>query len=600
MDRLRMRTTLLIPLLVMSFGWTVISLLLIRSIVTQEIRSNLASDLQHSINTYQNLQQQRREMIARESALLADLPSLKALMTARDADTIQDGGEEFWRVSHSDFFALLNSGNSLVAVYNRGAYLDKPRVQRAMEMGLAKTQVPFSMTLDGHLFDVSIQPIFFGPNGSGTVLGYAAVGYAIDETVARQVSEAAAAEVTFAAGGHIVASTLPAHLQAALIAQSAMLMRSPEQNVNIQLGSERFLGASLRLSSSAPPKDEGEAAQLIVLKSFERASRLVRRVDQWVIGLGLLALLVGTGMVISTSRTVTRPLELLVGGTRALAMGNFEYQLSEGGAEEVRELSRSFEHMRVELRRTQKELLDAERLATIGRMASSISHDLRHHLSAMYANAEFMSDSRIDSDERQDLFREVRAAVHGMTDLLDSLLLFTQTGRALHPEYTSIASVIQRAVGMVRSHPGVRGVGITLTGLSSVEAWVDTRKLGRAIYNLLLNGCQAAKLGNPPPAVTLVLHADERVIRISIIDSGPGVPESIRQTMFLPFVSEGKESGIGLGLTLAQQIAEEHGGQVILGKTDEGWTVFAIVLQREALEELGAAGERKAAHLPMS
>jgi signal transduction histidine kinase len=593
-----MRTTLLIPLLVMSFGWTVISLLIIRSIVKQEIRSNLSSDLQHSINTYQNLQQQRREMIAQESALLADIPSLKALMTARDADTIQDGGEEFWRVSHSDFFALLDSGGNLVAEYNVGAPLDRLRVQRAMDTGLAKTRVPLSIALDGHLFDVSIQPILFGPKGSGTVLGYVAVGYAIDEMVARQVSEAAAAEVAFAAGGRIVASTLPANLQAALVAQSAMLMRSPEQNIDIQLGSDRFLCASLRLSSTVPPKDEGDAPQLIVLKSFEQASRLVHRVDQWVIGLGLLALLVGTGMVVSTSRTVTRPLELLVGGTRALAMGNFEYQLSEGGAEEVRELSRSFEHMRVELRRTQKELLDAERLATIGRMASSISHDLRHHLSAMYANAEFMSDPRIDSNERQELLREVRAAVHGMTDLLDSLLLFTQTGRALHPEYTSIAFMIQRSVGMVRSHPGARGVNITLSGLSSVEAWVDSRKLGRAIYNLLLNGCQAAKLGHPPAAVTLVLHADERVIRISIIDSGPGVPESIRQTMFLPFVSEGKESGIGLGLTLAQQIAEEHGGEIELSKTDEGWTVFAIVLQRKALEELGNATERKAAQIP--
>jgi nitrogen-specific signal transduction histidine kinase len=113
-----------------------------------------------------------------------------------------------------------------------------------------------------------------------------------------------------------------------------------------------------------------------------------------------------------------------------------------------------------------------------------------------------------------------------------------------------------------------------------------------------LNGCQAAKLGHPPAAVTLVLHADERVIRISIIDSGPGVPESIRQTMFLPFVSEGKESGIGLGLTLAQQISEEHGGEIELSKTDEGWTVFAIVLQRKALEELGNATERKAAQIP--
>jgi nitrogen-specific signal transduction histidine kinase len=68
--------------------------------------------------------------------------------------------------------------------------------------------------------------------------------------------------------------------------------------------------------------------------------------------------------------------------------------------------------------------------------------------------------------------------------------------------------------------------------------------------------------------------------------------------MFLPFVSEGKESGIGLGLTLAQQIAEEHGGEIVLSKTDEGWTVFAIVLQRKALEELGNAAERKAAQIP--
>ncbi len=545
LDRLRMRTTLLIPLLVMSFGWTVISLLIIQTIVNQEIRNNLASDLQHSLNTYQNLQQQRRDMIARESALLADLPSLKALMTANDDRTIQDGGGEFWHVSGSDFFALMDPNGKLIAVYNQGTTLDRNVVQGAIATSLARAQEPHSLTLDGYLFDVSIQPLLFGPQSSGTVLGYVAVGYAIDERVAREVSEAAAAEVAFAAGGHIVASTLPTDLQTALVAQSNTLMQSPGKNVNIRLGSEQYLGASISLGSTELSGEVNGASQLIVLKSFDQAGRLVRRVNQWVVGLGLLALLVGTSMVVSISRTVTRPLELLVGGTRALAKGNFEYQLSESGAEEVRELSRSFEHMRVELRRTQRELLDAERLATIGRMASSISHDLRHHLSAMYANAEFMCDPKIDNTERQELLREVNSAVHGMTDLLDSLLLFTQTGRALHPEYTSIAFMIQRAVSMVRSHPGTRDVNITLTGLSSVEAWVDPKKLGRAVYNLLLNGCQAAKRGQPPATVALVLYSDDGFIRISIIDSGPGVPDAIRHTMFLPFVSEGKESGIG-------------------------------------------------------
>src|ERR1035437_10708912 len=93
MDRLRMRTSLLIPLLLLSFGSTPVSLFILQTIVRQQVRASLASDLQHSVQTYQNLARQRGELIMRESALLADLPSLKALMTA-DSRTISDGGVE--------------------------------------------------------------------------------------------------------------------------------------------------------------------------------------------------------------------------------------------------------------------------------------------------------------------------------------------------------------------------------------------------------------------------------------------------------------------------------------------------------------------------
>jgi signal transduction histidine kinase len=336
-----------------------------------------------------------------------------------------------------------------------------------------------------------------------------------------------------------------------------------------------------------------QVPQLVVLKSFASATQLVDRVNRWVLTLALLALVAGTGMLVSISHTLTRPIETLVGGTRALAQGNFDYQLSEDGAEEIRELSRAFERMRIQLQRTQKELLDSERLATIGRMASSISHDLRHYLSAMYANAEFMSDGNISQPEREELMLEVQTAVQGMTDLLESLLLFTQTGRALHPEVESIALMIQRAVSLVRSHPGSRDVKVTLTGLSSLEAWVDSKKLGRAVYNLLLNACQAAKRGKGPPRVILSLHEDERSISIKIADNGPGVPPTLHQKIFLPFVSEGRESGIGLGLTLAQQIAQEHGGRIDLDETSEGETVFTINLPKASLQALGVVAESK-------
>jgi len=592
MDRLRMRTTLLIPLFILSFGCTVLSLLVISSIVKQQTHTDLASDLQHSVKTYRNLQHQQRELLARESALLADLPSLKSLMTTHDQRTIEDGGVEFWQVSGCDFFALLDQGGEVIAAYNQGPTLNRSGVAHGLEVGLHKPD-PVLLALDDRIYEISAQPLYFGPKEHGTLLGFVAVGYAIDEKVARAVSEAAAAEVTFTVDGKVVVSTLSHGLQEQLVARGGELLQLPTQNKKIKLGKVDYLAASERLTMSDGREGAIQVPQIVVLKSFAGATQLVDRVNRWVLTLALLALVAGTGMLVSISRTLTRPIETLVGGTRALAQGNFDYQLSEDGAEEIRELSRAFERMRIQLRRTQKELLDSERLATIGRMASSISHDLRHYLSAMYANAEFMSAANISQPEREELMVEVQSAVQGMTDLLESLLLFTQTGRALHPEFESIALMIQRAVGMVRSHPGSRDVKITLNGLSSLEAWVDSKKLGRAVYNLLLNACQAAKRGKRPPQVTLNLYEDDQSIGIRISDNGPGIPPAIRQKIFLPFVSEGRESGIGLGLTLAQQIAQEHGGGINLEESSEGETVFTINLPKASLQALGVLVERK-------
>jgi nitrogen-specific signal transduction histidine kinase len=80
---------------------------------------------------------------------------------------------------------------------------------------------------------------------------------------------------------------------------------------------------------------------------------------------------------------------------------------------------------------------------------------------------------------------------------------------------------------------------------------------------------------------------DNDRIEISICDSGPGVADSIRETLFQPFVSAGKENGVGLGLTLAQHVAQEHGGEVRLEKSVPGETIFSILLYKQALEDFG-------------
>ena len=184
MDRLRMRTTLLIPLVVLSFGCTLLSLLVIRTIVQQQTKADLASDLRHSVKTYQNIQHQQRELLSRESALLADLPSLKSLMTTYDPRTIADGGIEFWQVSGCDFFALLDQNGKLIVSYNRGAPLDRSGVARGLEADRHTPGEPILLSLDERIYEIATQPLYFGPKEHGTFLGSVAVGYPIDEYVA--------------------------------------------------------------------------------------------------------------------------------------------------------------------------------------------------------------------------------------------------------------------------------------------------------------------------------------------------------------------------------------------------------------------------------
>jgi signal transduction histidine kinase len=578
MKHWRMRTTLMVSLLAVSLGLTATCLLIIRISVKQEIRKGLDSDLDHSLSTFRNISRQRNGMLSREAALLADLPSLKALMTTQDAQTIQDGSPEFWTVSGSDFFALSKQNGALLTHLNRGPALDDALVSHGLQACMTNLEEPCLIAFGKSLYELSISPVYFGSPANDSQLGYVIIGYAIDHQVAKDVSDAAAADVAFLVDGEVSATTLPSERLFDLRLRSRGLDGATAVPEKIELGKEAYVAVASSLSAAGQARVE-----IVVLKSYDRASEYLRRVNQWVLALGLSSLIIGLMLAAAISSTVTRPLEALVAGARALGQGDFTYSLTTDGALEVRELSSTFDRMRGELKRTQAELIESDRLATIGRMASSVSHDLRHHLSAIYANAEFMSLAQTGNEERLELLLEVREAVQGMTDLIESLLLFSQTGQSLHMKYESITMLVERVLYSIRQHPECREVHILAADLQHVDAWVDGTKLGRALYNLVLNACQSAKHGDGRPTVTVTLTEDEEKLRIGITDTGKGVPQSIRRTLFQPFVSAGKENGVGLGLTLALHIAQEHGGEVRLEHSVPGDTTFSVILYKRAL-----------------
>jgi signal transduction histidine kinase len=231
-------------------------------------------------------------------------------------------------------------------------------------------------------------------------------------------------------------------------------------------------------------------------------------------------------------------------------------------------------------RLAQSQLKEAERVSAIGHMACSISHDMRHSLTAIYANAEFLERHDLCASERVDLLLEIQEAVLAMTERIDSLLQFGGSGRANPLVHERVSLVVEKAVAAVKVHPDGKNVSITFCKSSSAEAEIDTRSLESAVYNLLLNACQAATQSTHVPEVKVHLTDVDERIYVTIRDNSPGILAPVRRTLFDPFVTAGKPNGTGLGLTLARRIAEEHGGSVCLEESNREKTVFTLSLSK--------------------
>jgi signal transduction histidine kinase len=493
-------------------------------------------------------------------------------MTTEHEATIQDASSDLWRLAGSDLFVLTDRAGRVVALHTTSPGLTREVAQQSFADSFNDEGSGHWWYGGQHLYEVFLKPIYFGPASENRLLGFLAIGYEIDDRVAAQVSRIAASQVAFYYGDTVVKTTLSPMQEAELNRQrslhAALGSSGPEQ---IQLGEERFLITSLELAGG-----KNSSVRLNVLKSYDQATAFLDSLNHLLLALGLAAVLGGSALVFFISHTFTRPLANLVEGVRALEKGDFTYALDARGSDEAAEVTGAFNRMRSSLRTTQQELLEAERLATIGRMASSISHDLRHSLAAIVANAEFLCESRLSSDQREELYQEIRQAVNQMTDLIDSLLEFSRTRESLHPTYGNVRDSVARVVQAIRLHPEFHLIGISVSQEGNSSGWFDARKLERAIYNLLLNACEAVI----PDAGSIEVKLNEvrGGVEIRVKDTGRGIPELIRSRLFEPFVSHGKENGTGLGLTVVQKIIQDHGGDVTVEKTSSSGTVFRMLL----------------------
>jgi signal transduction histidine kinase len=571
MKPFRLRSQLLIAALLIILGLTGSLLLFVRYTVDSEIRKSVRDGTEASVRAFENVQRERELQLSRTAAMLADQPLLIAQMPA-NALTIQDASERFWKLAGSDLFVLAKPNGRVVALHMTRPGWSIDTAEQDLKRSLDAGEDASWWYNDGRLYRVFLRPIIAGADSTALQLGTLAVGYQVDSAVAQQLANAANNQIALTTDDAVIASTLPLRDEAELqrrLRSRALPLTTTSGEIALDTDNYTFSSVPLHGSSTSP-------VYCYVMMPLATVNSFIRHLDYSIYLMGGIAVLFAGLLIGFVARTITRPLDNLVSGVKALASGDYTYPITPRGSTELVELSTSFAQMRGQLLALQQQRIETERIAALARAASSISHDLRHYLAAVVANAEFLYEADILKLNRNEIYEEIKTAANQMTDLIDSLRELSYQRNAITPVRTNIDQVIRRAIEAIHSKPEFRSARIMLIGSDNLEGMFDARKLERVFFNLILNACEAA------PGVNGLITIDAKragnLFEIRVQDNGTGIPVAIQNSLFDPFVSFGKPNGTGLGLAIVSKIVQDHAGSVCIEQTSESGTTILVRL----------------------
>jgi signal transduction histidine kinase len=592
-SKIRLRTKFLLSLLAISAGLTAATLLVVSYSVQNRVRESIREELRNSVDTYRSFEKQREDTLTKSAELIANLPNVRALMTTEDPVTIQDASADIYRLSGSDLLILANRAGRVSGLRTGTSGLDRDTAQNLLRHSLDRGQSQDWWYGGGHLYEVWIQPIYFGSSSQNTTIGLLVVGHEVDERATKDLSAVASSEVAFRFGDLPVASTLAATQQIEFARQlSGNLTNLSGTPRDIQLGAERYVVATVSLSP-----DGGPAVSLSVLKSLDKATSFLSGLNHGLIALGLLSVLAGSALVFLISHTFTRPLASLVAGVRALEKGDYSYPLESSGGDEVTEVTDAFVRMRAHMEKSQGEhkqleerLRQAHKMEAVGRLAGGVAHDFNNLLTIIRGNSDLLMDREGSDNFHRRCVEQIQKAAGRAVSMTRQLLAFSRM-QVLQPRVIELNTIV---VEMGKMLPRLIGEHIEYAfladpSLASVKA--DPGQIEQVILNLAVNARDAMPNGGNVTVKTsnIVMTQKEAIKRppmtpgeyvlLSVTDTGHGMDEATKTHIFEPFFTT-KElgKGTGLGLATVYGVVKQSGGFIWVISSPGMGTTFEIYL----------------------
>jgi len=349
----------------------------------------------------------------------------------------------------------------------------------------------------------------------------------------------------------------------------------------------------------AVPHHHDDAAVLVVISlegAASGAAPLVRLVALYtVIVAGALLIFAYFAM----TRLVVRPIEEVSRAASRIASGARNFELIRTSAREIDELGLSLgamtdklladeEALRAkvdelekatrELKAAQDTVVRSERLASVGRLAAGVAHEIGNPIAAILGFEELLLAGNLSADEQRDFLERMKRETERVNHVLRDLLDFARPGPEgdpLAPGSADVAETTEIVGALLRPQKPMQKVELTFeleAGLPGVA--IARERLQQVLLNLLLNAADAAD-----SKIVVSAKRDGQRVKIQVEDDGGGISEKVRATIFEPFVTT-KEvgKGTGLGLAVCRGLVEAAGGSIAVESGKLGGACFALLL----------------------
>ncbi|MBL8179780.1 MAG: HAMP domain-containing histidine kinase [Bryobacterales bacterium] len=305
---------------------------------------------------------------------------------------------------------------------------------------------------------------------------------------------------------------------------------------------------------------------------------------------------------------VYHPLRDLMRGIRRVAAGDLEGQIPVRSSDEIGQVATEFNHMTGELHTARQEitgwartleerverksreleqahhsLLHTEKLASVGKLAATVAHEINNPLFGILTNARLakrqLEKSPLESAQKEKISTKLGTIEHESQrcgEIVKNLLAFSRQTPP-HMETVDIDTIIDRCVNLIQHTYQLQGIQLTVQS-EPQKAWVrgDAGQIQQVLLALLVNAGDAMPQGGQ---VSVAVTVEGKQVVLRVRDNGPGIPEDLQQRIFEPFFSTKEDGqGTGLGLAIASGIVEQHDGTITVLSAPGKGSEFVIRL----------------------